>query len=108
MSIQALRNQGKNLFIRMGEVPREAETDPDEGDDDDGEVAARDELVHRALEQIRAQFQAKTWKAFWRTSVDGLSAVEVADELGMSPGAVRVAKSRVLQRLRDELGELIE
>ena len=32
----------------------------------------------------------------------------VADELSMKPGAVRVARSRVLQRLRAELGELIE
>ena len=33
---------------------------------------------------------------------------DVADELGMTPGAVRVAKCRVLQRLREELGDVIE
>jgi len=32
----------------------------------------------------------------------------VAADLNMTPGAVRVAKSRVLQRLREELGDLIE
>jgi hypothetical protein len=32
----------------------------------------------------------------------------VADELAMSPGAVRVAKSRVLHRLREELGDVME
>jgi DNA-directed RNA polymerase specialized sigma24 family protein len=32
----------------------------------------------------------------------------VAEELKMQPGTVRVAKSRVLQRLRQELGELLE
>ena len=36
------------------------------------------------------------------------SCVEVAAEMGISPGAVRVAKSRVLRRLRDELGDLID
>ena len=33
-------------------------------------------------------------------------AKDVADELRMQPGAVRVAKSRVLNRLRHELGDL--
>ena len=63
------------------------------------------ELLWRALRPIRSTVRAKTWQAFWRTTVDGRSAVEVADELDMQPGAVRVAKSRVLQRLREELGD---
>lgn len=63
-------------------------------------------LFHRALDLIRDEFAERTWLAFWRTAVDGLSAPEVGAELAMSPGAVRVAKSRVLQRLRAELGDL--
>jgi len=31
-----------------------------------------------------------------------------ADEFSMQPGAVRVANSRELQRLRQEMGELLE
>jgi len=78
---------------------------------DDDEPAADDEnaergLFLRALELIRAEFEPRTWQAFWATAVDGRSAKDMADELSMSPGAVRVAKSRVLQRLREELGEL--
>ncbi|TXT29049.1 MAG: sigma-70 family RNA polymerase sigma factor [Planctomycetota bacterium] len=46
------------------------------------------------------------WQAFWRVTVDGLSATEVANELGMKSGTVRVAKSRVLQRLRKQLGDV--
>jgi DNA-binding CsgD family transcriptional regulator len=38
----------------------------------------------------------------------GKTAQEVARELSMQPGTVRVAKSRVLHRLRKELGELPE
>ena len=63
-------------------------------------------LFFRALEMIRGDFAESSWQAFWRTTVDGLSAPQVAAELGMSAGAVRVAKSRVLQRLRSELGDL--
>jgi RNA polymerase sigma-70 factor (ECF subfamily) len=40
--------------------------------------------------------------------VDGKTAQEVAQELSMQPGTVRVAKSRVLHRLRKELGELAD
>jgi RNA polymerase sigma-70 factor (ECF subfamily) len=64
-------------------------------------------LFARALEQIRDEFEPRTWSAFWRTAVDGRAAKDVADDLGMSPGAVRVAKSRVLHRLREELGDLL-
>ena len=81
---------------------------PDELEDPVAETAAEDALVHRALEQIQSQFKGRTWRAFWRTAVDGQSAVDVGEELGMRPGAVRVAKSRVLQRLREELGDVLE
>ncbi|HEY7327535.1 MAG TPA: sigma-70 family RNA polymerase sigma factor [Gemmataceae bacterium] len=65
-------------------------------------------LVARALELIRCEFTERTWQAFWRTAIEGRSAPDVAGELSMSAGAVRVAKSRVLQRLREELGDVIE
>ena len=67
---------------------------------------AERELVHRALRLIRDEFEPRTWDAFWQTAVEGRAAGDVAADLGMSPGAVRVAKSRVLHRLRAELGEL--
>ena len=76
--------------------------------EDDTEKDATASLVHRALAQIKPSFKDQTWRAFWRFAVDDVSAKEVADELSMSPGAVRVAKSRVLQRLRSELGDLID
>ena len=57
---------------------------------------------------IRGEFHPHTWQAFWATAVEGRSAPDVAAELGMSPVGVRVAKSRVLQRLREALGDLAE
>ena len=63
-------------------------------------------LYHRALELVRGEFEEKTWQAFWRTAVEGRSAADVGAELAMRPGAVRVAKSRVLFRLRQEIGDL--
>jgi RNA polymerase sigma-70 factor (ECF subfamily) len=64
-----------------------------------------DELLLKALESIRTEFHERTWQAFWRVAVDGRTAVDVGADLDMKPGAVRVAKSRVLMRLRRELGD---
>jgi RNA polymerase sigma-70 factor (ECF subfamily) len=71
-----------------------------------GDEAAENAVLQQALAVIRGEFQEKTWQAFWSVVAHGRSASEVAAELGMQPGAVRVAKSRVLMRLRRELGDL--
>lgn len=63
-------------------------------------------LFQTALANIRGEFAPRTWQAFWLTAVEGRSPKDAGDEISMSPGAVRVAKSRVLQRLRQELGDL--
>ena len=65
-------------------------------------------LSRRALDLVRAEFENRTWEAFWRTAVDRQRPVDVADDLGMSLNAVYKAKSRVLRRLRRELGDLLE
>lgn len=77
---------------------------PEEADDPPEEVKR---LHHRALELIRSQFEEKTWRAFWLCAVDGRSPVDVGAELGLSTAAVRKAKSRVLLRLKAELGDLL-
>lgn len=64
------------------------------------------ELYQRALELVRSEFEESSWRAFWRTAVDGQPPADVAAELGMSPPAVRMAKSRVLHRLKQEIGDL--
>jgi RNA polymerase sigma-70 factor (ECF subfamily) len=64
-------------------------------------------LYRRALELVRAEFEARTWEAFWRAAVDGQSPALIAADLGVTPAAVRKAKSRVLLRLRQEIGDLI-
>jgi RNA polymerase sigma factor (sigma-70 family) len=61
-----------------------------------------------AVEQVRDEFQEQTWNAFWQTAVDGKSPKDVAGGLNMSVGAVYVAKSRVLARLREQILRLQE
>lgn len=66
------------------------------------------QMFSLAAEQVRDEFHPQTWKAFWETAVDGKNPKDVAAGLGMSAGAVYVAKSRVLARLREKVQELQE
>jgi len=61
-----------------------------------------------ASRRVRSDFQDSTWQAFWKTSVEGLDREEVASALGMTPGAVSVAKCRVTARLKDVIQEIQE
>ncbi|HZN40838.1 MAG TPA: sigma-70 family RNA polymerase sigma factor [Planctomycetota bacterium] len=86
----------------------QAQAPPPPDHDEEEAVAAGvgSELLQRALDQVRGTLREKTWLAFRETVLAGRAAVDVAAELGMTPGAVRVAKCRVLQRLREELADL--
>lgn len=66
------------------------------------------ELACRALQMMQAEFTPSTWKACWETVGQGRSAAEVARELGLTENAVYIARCRVLRRLRQELGGLMD
>jgi RNA polymerase sigma-70 factor (ECF subfamily) len=83
----------------------QAETPLPETDDPEEELTG---LYHRALELVRSEFEARTWHAFWRAAVEGQAPAEIAADLDMTAAAVRKAKSRVLLRLREEVGDLIQ
>lgn len=68
----------------------------------------RKQVFAWAASKVRSQFQESTWFAFWRTAVDGDSAPDVAGDLNLSLGAVYVARSRVMQRLRAEVQRIIK
>ena len=63
-------------------------------------------LTRRAIEQVRTEFTAQSWTVFERTVVDGIETSIVSKEFGISPSAIRQAKSRILRRLRQQLGDL--
>ncbi len=63
----------------------------------------RRRLFDWAAGRVRDRVRAPTWDAFWRTAVEGQEARDVARALGMSPGALYVARNRVMARLRREI-----
>jgi RNA polymerase sigma-70 factor (ECF subfamily) len=78
------------------------------GQDSFAEAEYRTHLVARALELMQSEFQPTTWRACWEYVACGRSVAEIARELGISPNAVYMAKSRVLTRLREELKDLLD
>jgi RNA polymerase sigma-70 factor (ECF subfamily) len=65
-------------------------------------------LVRRALALIRFEFEPRTWQAFWSTTIQQQPPADVAAELGMKLPAVYQARHRVVVRLRQELGGLLD
>lgn len=78
----------------------EAQTPASQQDSAQFDLEYKRQLFRWAADQIRDEFHETTWSAFWKTWVEGSKAKEVAGELGMSLGAVYMARSRVLARLR--------
>ena len=63
-------------------------------------------LFHLASEKVRGEVRPQTWQAFWEVAVAGASVAEAATKLGMTTGAVRVAKCRSIARLREVVAEI--
>jgi len=63
-------------------------------------------VFHRAAESIRHEFTESTWQAFWQTGVENEDIKSVAEQLEISAGAVYIARSRVLARLRERVQEI--
>jgi RNA polymerase sigma-70 factor (ECF subfamily) len=80
-----------------------AEHPDNAGDFDAWELEYQRRVAALAMDRIKNEFQENTWRAFHLTAVDGISAAEAAAQIGMSPGAIYVAKSRVLARLKEEV-----
>jgi RNA polymerase sigma-70 factor, ECF subfamily len=90
---------GTDAHLRLQQLPEPGADLPDAPPE---QLSA---LYYRILELLHVEFEQRTWQAFWRTAVDGQSPADTAAELGMSVLAVRKAKSRVLRRLREEVGD---
>jgi RNA polymerase sigma-70 factor (ECF subfamily) len=94
---------GSSARLDLENLP-EPLTDAADEADEANEVS---QLYRRALDYVRGEFAERLWQAFWMTAIEERSPADLADELGMTPAAIRQAKSRVLRRLKQELGELL-
>lgn len=73
---------------------------------DDFDQELRRALFRQASELVRAEVQPQTWQAFWEVAIAGNSVADTAGKLEMTTGAVRVAKCRIVARLREVVAGL--
>jgi RNA polymerase sigma-70 factor (ECF subfamily) len=64
------------------------------------------QVVRRLLAAIQRDFEDSTWEVFRLLVLEDRPAAEVARRTGLTRNAIYVAKSRVLKRLRQDLGGL--
>ena len=97
---------GTDFRLRIDALPDPADEQDsaDEPDSPTDSVA----LHRRGLELVRGEFEPRTWEMFWQHVVGGRTPADVATDTGVSAAAVRQAKSRVLRRLRQELGDALD
>lgn len=62
-------------------------------------------ICPQTLERVRLTFSERNWRIFWRVVVDEQDIRDVADEFGVTSNVVRLAKSRILKRLREALSQ---
>lgn len=61
------------------------------------------QLLEWSMHRVQREFGPVTWMAFVRTALDGEAVESVSQELSMTAGAIYVAKSRVLSRIKEEI-----
>ena len=101
-AVDSLRRRDR---FRIVSSPSELNDVPDrrESTDDLIRAADRREVFRRAADRIRPTVKETTWQAFWLTAVEERDPDGVARELGLTPGAVYIARSRMIARLRLEV-----
>jgi RNA polymerase sigma-70 factor, ECF subfamily len=105
-----VKHQAINRFIRKPQLQgiggsdfhflASQQVDPSQGIELEIEREHRRQLFYLAAQRIEFEVTPATWQAFWQTCVVGNSTASVAKSLKMSIGAIYVARSRVIARIR--------
>lgn len=90
---------GGDQYADMAEQLSDPSSELSRAWDEEYERVVRDRL----LGAVEDEFEPRTLDAFRLVALEGKKPSEIADDVGLSENAVRIAKSRVLKRLR-ELG----
>ncbi|MGJ8726423.1 MAG: RNA polymerase sigma factor [Roseibacillus sp.] len=75
----------------------------DNSQEEEWETDYQRQLLSWAVEKVKPEFNPRIWQAFEATALNERPPDEVAAEMGMTKNAIAVAKSRVLQRLREKV-----
>jgi RNA polymerase sigma-70 factor, ECF subfamily len=96
-----LSGQNSELTALLTELPNRESTDTGELN-----IELQRHFFLAMSRQVRSEFRPNTWSAFWQTAVENHSIQSVAEGLKLSVGAVYVARSRVMARLKELIQEV--
>jgi RNA polymerase sigma-70 factor (ECF subfamily) len=94
---------GTSAMLQISAVP---DHEPESGSDRPSDETTHSPQ-HQAVRLIRDEFEEQTWQAFAQVAIESRSIADVAADLGITPNAVRIAKCRVLKRLREAFGDVL-
>ena len=100
---QPIAEGGTDAYERLQQMPDASELSESVSP---GEVSRL--VTPLELKRLRAEFEERTWDAFWRSVILHQPPARIALELGVSIDVVYQAKSRILRRLRHQLDGLLE
>lgn len=92
---------GTSAMELLNEIP-----DFQDSDDEPSSAEELKSLVARALDQIRCEFEPSSLEIFMRSVIDQVATDLVAIEFHVQPATVRQVRSRILRRLRQQLGDI--
>lgn len=92
---------GSEFSARLNEIPDESDLEMLWNTEHDAAV------LRFLFQRIESTFETRTIAVFQRLVVDGVAVNDVAMEFGISIGAVYVARSRVLRKLKEESDRLL-
>jgi RNA polymerase sigma-70 factor (ECF subfamily) len=108
--VQSLRREARPRPVDPADLAQTVDHTPDPPD----ELARRWEDEHdrhvlcQALALIEREFEPSTWQAFRLIALEGLPAPEAGARAGLTANAARIAKYRVLRRLRQVVEGLVD
>lgn len=109
--IRKFANRQKRTAVGSGDsnVRELLETQPSpRWEEDEWDREYQLNLFRCAAEKVQGEFRENTWQAFWRTIIQHQEIETVARDLGLSVGAVYIARSRITARIRQEISAIRE
>jgi RNA polymerase sigma-70 factor (ECF subfamily) len=99
--LSSLPQGGTSAMKKLKEIP-----DLQDSDAEPSSAAELKSLVSRALDQIRCEFEPRSLEIFMRSVIDQVATDLVAVEFKIQSASVRQVRSRILRRLRQQLGDI--
>jgi len=92
---------GSSLLGLLNEQPQ-----PDDETERQIELEYQREVFLQAADVVRTDVRPDTWQAFEMTVIDGHTIEVAATKLGKPIGAIYLARSRIMRRLREAVREI--